>query len=199
DSLVEQDRVVVNGSRVRVGQDITDLDIDEVDGYKKLDQKAPTILLNKPMGYVCSRDGQGSQTVYDLLPETYRHLKIAGRLDKDSSGLVVLSNNGDLIQKLSHPSKGGQKIYQVELDKPLSKQAEAQVKLGVDIGDSRLSRMIITGKGRAWEVKLSEGRNRQIRRTFDKLGYTVVSLHRTQLAGYNLVEIPLAGWKILTD
>ena len=94
DKAIEEGRVLVNGSRPSTGQDVTEADEVLLDGAKLGAPKpAQTILLNKPAGYVVSRDGQGSQTVYDLLPPGLQHLKPVGRLDKYSSGLLVLTND----------------------------------------------------------------------------------------------------------
>src|SRR5690606_8683974 len=133
---------------------------------------------NKPTGYICSRRGQGSRTVYDLLPDKYRSLKTAGRLDKESSGLLILTNNGNLANQLTHPRYEKEKVYKVKLNKPLTGADKNKLLEGVklDDGPSRFIKIEQNPQG-VCEVTLSEGRNRQIRRTFDTLGYKVVYLH----------------------
>jgi 23S rRNA pseudouridine2605 synthase len=157
-----------------------------------------TILLNKPVGYLSSRRSQGGDpTVYDLLPPPLRRLKTAGRLDKDSSGLMVLSSDGDLIQSLTHPKYQKTKIYQIELDKPLEPLHQQMISdFGIDLpdGKSKLQLDCFGGKPprndrKAWRVTMHEGRNRQIRRTFAALGYTVTQLHRTNLGPYTLGDL----------
>jgi len=161
------------------------------------------LALNKPVGYVCSRKRQGDfPTIYELLPEQYQNLKTVGRLDKDSSGLILLTNDGDFAFQMTHPKFIKTKIYEVELDhalEPLHQQEIAD--FGIEIGDgvSRLGLERLDDSRKRWKVVMSEGRNRQIRRTFGALGYTVVKLHRIEFGKYQLAglkvgeftEIPL--------
>lgn len=146
--------------------------------------------LNKPVGYVCSRRAQGEfPTIYELLPEKYRDLKTVGRLDKDSSGLILLTNDGDFAFKMTHPSFTKTKIYEVELDQALEPLHQQEISdFGIEIGDgvSRLGLTRLDDSRRRWRVEMSEGRNRQIRRTFGALGYTVTKLHRTAFGPYLL-------------
>jgi 23S rRNA pseudouridine2605 synthase len=172
--------------------------------YSEEEQSAitPTILLlNKPIGYVCSRDGQGAPTIYELLPEQYHNLNIAGRLDMDSCGLVVLTDDGDLLNQLTHPSFNKTKVYQITLDKPLNKIRQNKIEQeGVDIGDDRLSKMILIQKSAdytRWQVELTEGRNRQIRRTFMALALEVIKLKRLSLGEYTLDMLEDEDFKVL--
>ena len=147
--------------------------------------------LNKPTGYVCSRKRQGDiPTVYELLPEKYRVLKTVGRLDKDSSGLILLTNDGDFAYKMTHPKFAKTKIYRVELNRdlePLHQQmiADFGVQLADGVSKLGLTRLRETDR-KGFEVEMHEGRNRQIRRTFEALGYTVQKLHRLQFGPYGL-------------
>lgn len=148
------------------------------------------LALNKPVGYVCSRKRQGeAATIYELLPEKYRTLKTVGRLDKDSSGLILLTSDGDFSFQMTHPKFVKTKVYEVELDQalqPLHQQMIAD--FGVEIGDgaSRLGLERRDETRQRWRVTMNEGRNRQIRRTFGALGYTVTKLHRTDFGRYRL-------------
>lgn len=148
------------------------------------------LALNKPVGYVCSRKRQGeAETIYALLPNEYQALKTVGRLDKDSSGLILLTNDGDFSFRMTHPKFTKAKVYEVELDKalePLHQQMIAD--FGIEIGDgvSRLGLERMDEGRKKWRVTMSEGRNRQIRRTFAALGYEVVKLHRTDFGVYRL-------------
>ncbi len=149
--------------------------------------------LNKPVGYVCSRKSQDdAPTIYELLPEQYRNLKTVGRLDKNSSGLILLTNDGDFAYQMTHPSFAKTKIYEVALDhalEPLHQQMIAE--FGIEIGDgvSKLGLEKLDNSRKHWRVTMSEGRNRQIRRTFGALGYTVEKLHRIQFGKYQLTDL----------
>lgn len=191
DAALQEGRVQVNGKAPDQGQDIVSDDVVLLDGAQlTVDSIKTTILLNKPIGYVCSRDGQGSKTVYDLLPESLHHLKPVGRLDKDSSGLLLLSNDGQLAYELTHPKFQKVKVYEVTLDQPLQPahlQMISEIGVDLDDGPSKLGLQKITkDNGRKWQVTMSEGRNRQIRRTFATLGYGIKQLHRVQFGPHTL-------------
>jgi len=192
DELIATGRVVVNREKANLGTVVNDDDIVLVDGSRIYpEQKIRVVLLHKPTGYVCSRDGQGSPTVYDLLQKGMHDLKIAGRLDKDSSGLVVLTNDGKLLQDLTHPSNDNEKLYIIGLSKHLADGDIAKFATGVDIGDERVSKLevIPMTAPMQYEVRIHEGRNRQIRRSFEALGYHVVSLHRTKLGAFSIENL----------
>lgn len=148
------------------------------------------LAMNKPEGYVCSKRRQDeSPTIYELLPEKWQDLKTVGRLDKASSGLILLTNDGDFAYQMTHPRFTKLKIYEVELDHPLSALHQQEIaEFGIEIGDgvSKLGLEKMNDNRKYWRVFMSEGRNRQIRRTFGALGYTVVKLHRVQFGPYRL-------------
>ena len=228
DAAIAAGRVSVDGQNAVQGTEVNEASQVKLDG--KVVTPRPehtTILLNKPAGYVCSRKGQGSRTIFDLLPPEYQHLQPVGRLDKDSSGLLLLTDDGDLANQLTHPRYAKTKIYEVTLDKPLQPLHQQMISdMGVRLEDG-VSRFTITKlelrdksygirkkttphPGRTsitlhdtaltpyslpvtshlYEVQMTEGRNRQIRRTFAALGYTVTSLHRTHFGPYSLVDLP---------
>lgn len=196
DSAIEGGRVLVNGSLPKLGQTVGDIDVVFLDGKQLSEPQKPiTVMLNKPVGYVASRDGQGSKTVYDLLPAEYHSLKPVGRLDKDSSGLLLLTNDGAMAHQLTHPSFGKQKLYIATLDKPLSDADRSELEYGVRVEDytSRLGLSPLSGND--WQVKMSEGKNRQIRRTFAALNYTVTKLHRTNFGDYSLDNLASGSFK----
>lgn len=145
------------------------------------------LAFNKPVGYVCSRRAQGSApTLYELLPEKYRKLKTVGRLDKDSSGLILLTNDGDFAFQMTHPSFRKQKVYEVELNQPLEPLHQQMISdYGVMLDDGP-SKFTVIKDGSHYIVVLSEGRNRQIRRTFAALGYRVTKLNRSAFGPYQL-------------
>jgi 23S rRNA pseudouridine2605 synthase len=161
--------------------------------------KQETILIkfNKPVGYVCTHSSQGRDpSVFKLLPSAFAKLKIVGRLDKDTSGLVLLTDNGDLAHQLMHPSFRKVKIYQTELSRKLVKTELNLIQTyGVDIGDQRTSKFEIEPIGQArYNLKLEEGRNRQIRRTFKALGNEVLELQRLSLGEFSLDNLKPGEW-----
>jgi 23S rRNA pseudouridine2605 synthase len=191
DTAIADGRVSVNGQRPESGYIVAPTDTVTLDGRTITPAvKTLTIMLNKPAGYVCSRDGQGSRTVYDLLPATLHHLKPVGRLDKYSSGLLLMTNDGQLAHELTHPSHQKEKIYEITLGRPLQPLHHQMINdygIQLEDGPSQLGlARIHEGDDRQWYVRMHEGRNRQIRRTFAAAGYTVISLHRTQFGPYSL-------------
>lgn len=202
DEAITQKRVKINGALATTGtmvsgEDTVLLDDIPVRGDEKLEKQV--ILLNKPVGYVCSKNGQGSKTIYDLLPPEYKNLKPAGRLDKDSSGLLLLTNDGDLLNNLTHPSKEKNKVYEIILSKPLSSDDEKNIIKGVELADglSALALKPLAKNRFEWEVTMHEGRNRQIRRTFNALKYDVISLNRTVFGEYKLDNLTKGHYKVL--
>lgn len=197
DDAVAKGRVRINNQPVVQGATVQTTDIVTLDNHTiTLPASTTTIMLNKPVGYVCSRDGQGSKTIYDLLPAEYHHLKPVGRLDKDSSGLLLLTNDGKLAHELTHPSFQKEKVYEVTLDKPLSPGDKRKIETGVKIDDyisrlrlSKLENRKMKNENCSWQVAMSMGRNRQIRRTFEALGYKVTRLHRTKFGKYEIRQI----------
>jgi pseudouridine synthase len=194
DNAIDNGRVKINGEIAKLGQTVDENDIVLLDGMSvelEKNKKTITVLLNKPVGYVCSKNGQGSKTVYDLLPDSCKQLNIAGRLDKDSSGLVVLTNDGALLNELTHPSSKKEKIYEATVDKEIEPSDRNLLLNGTDIGDERLSKFKHIKKisGNTYEIVLEEGRNRQIRRAFDALNYKVIKLHREQIGKYKLEKL----------
>lgn len=200
DRYIEEGKITVNGEVATMGQSVDGTEAITLNG-RTIDThqaESVTILLHKPRGYVCSREGQGSKTVYDLLPEKYRDFKLAGRLDKDSSGLLILSNDGDVIQRLSHPTLHKQKTYIITTRRPLSEAYLKAIQKGVDIGDERPSSFEITpykDQERRYKAVLLEGRNRQIRRTMEAVGNQVVTLHRTSMGNYFLDHLHEGSYK----
>ena len=195
DQAIAAGRVQINGQPAAVGKDVSPSDQIMLDGNPIVisDQVTTTIILNKPAGYVVSRSGQGSKTIYDLLPSEYHQLKPVGRLDKDSSGLLLLTNDGQLAYGLTHPSHQKHKIYEIALSKslqPLHRQMITDYGVMLDDGPSKFQLdRLRDGDETRWRVTMHEGRNRQIRRTFAALGYTVDKLHRTQFGRYELAAL----------
>lgn len=195
DNAVSAGRVTINDERAAMGSQVKVGDIVKLDG--KIIGTTHTytyLMLHKPEGYVCSRKRQGEYpTIYELLPEHHQKLKAVGRLDRDSSGLILLTDDGDLAHLMTHPKFQKRKIYEISLDKelePLHQQMINDYGVVLDDGPSKLllERLTDTDR-RSWRVTMSEGRNRQIRRTFASLGYTVIRLHRTTFGPYSIGEL----------
>lgn len=191
DEFVLRGRVTVNGKTAVNGMQVSPSDAVFLDD-EPLSKTTELIyvMLNKPIGYVCSRRAQGdNQTIYDLLPTEHHSLKSVGRLDRDSSGLILMTNDGGFAHQMTHPSFSKVKIYNVTLDKtlePLHQQMIGDIGINLDDGKSKLGLECMSDDRKEWRITMSEGRNRQIRRTFSALGYTVSKLHRTNFGPYTL-------------
>lgn len=191
DDAIRQGRVLLNSNTAALGDEVITSDKVTLDGHEIVPAANMTIMLNKPRGYVTSREGQGAKTIYDLLPAEYHSLKPVGRLDKDSSGLILLTNDGELANQLTHPKYLKTKTYEIELDKPLEPLHQQIITdHGIDLedGKSKLGLQKLDSD-LSWQVTMSEGRNRQIRRTFEALGYRVTKLHRISFGPYRLSQL----------
>jgi 23S rRNA pseudouridine2605 synthase len=201
DELIDRGEVTVNGLAPQQGQAVTTTDVVRL-GTRVIEAPVitTTILFNKPVGYVVSREGQGSQTIYDILPPEYSKLKPIGRLDKYSSGILLLTNDGNLANELTHPSRQKAKIYEVTIDRPLEplhRQMISDHGIQLDDGPSKLQlERLKEGNDTAWRVTMHEGRNRQIRRTFNALGYRVKTLHRTHFGPYDLQNLGTGHYRL---
>jgi len=192
DKVISSNQVTINGLPAKLIDHVTAND--EVTLKKRrlfLPLSNTTLIINKPVGYVCSRNGQGSKTVYDLLPQEYQSLKPVGRLDKDSSGLLLMTDDGQLAHELTHPKFNKQKLYEVSLALMLKEEDRKKLIAGIELEDgiSKLGLRPMDRTDKNWQISISEGRNRQIRRTFSALGYTVKKLHRTQFGDYKLDDL----------
>lgn len=200
DDLIANGKVFVNDKPAVLGE--------KIDNNAKVcynDKIVPVsvdyfyLLLNKPVGYICSRRQQGENpTLYDLLPEKYKALKTVGRLDKDSSGLILLTNDGDFAFSMTHPKFYKTKVYIIKLNKCLEPLHQQMISdYGIEIGDgvSKLGLTRLNDARTEFEVTMSEGRNRQIRRTFSALGYVVIKLHRIEFGRFKLGELKPGEFK----
>jgi 23S rRNA pseudouridine2605 synthase len=206
----EADDLIAKKS-VRIGETLAELgsrveDDQEIFVEGKLVKRRDSytyLAFHKPVGYVCSRKQQGdAETIYALLPEKYHELKPVGRLDKDSSGILLLTNDGDLAHQMTHPSFHKQKTYEICLDKPLEplhQQMISDYGVQLDDGPSKLILERLNDSDRLrWRVLMHEGRNRQIRRTFAALGYTVTELHRTIFGPYRSDNLAPGEFELVT-
>lgn len=191
DELIAKGKVTINGRQAIIGSRVTEGDKVAADGKPiSSDTALRYIMLHKPVGYVCSRRAQGDNpTIYSLLPTELHSLKPVGRLDKDSSGLILLTNDGDFALQMTHPRYHKVKRYEVTLDRtlePLHQQMINDFGVELEDGKSKLTLGKLSDDHKNWMVIMSEGRNRQIRRTFAALGYTVIRLHRIDFGNYTL-------------
>jgi len=204
DELIEQGSVQINGKPAPLGARVKESDVVEVNGKPvATGTQLRYILFNKPVGYVCSRRAQGdAPTVYSLLPADMHALKPVGRLDKDSSGLIILTNDGDFAYQMTHPKFKKTKIYKIRLNRdlePLHQQMISDYGVVLSDGPSKFMIERLSDKNRAeWQVTMSEGRNRQIRRTFAALGYEVKKLHRVQFGSFSLGALARGSYTEVT-
>jgi len=212
EALIARGEVWVNGERARTGQKVTPgADKVTVAGrvVSALAQPRITLAVNKPRGLVCSNDDpHNPDTVFALLPREYRRHRFfcAGRLDKDSEGLVILTTDGDLAHRLMHPSSGVVKRYFVALREPFPAARLPKLARGVACEGERLSveraALVNPGAGgssRDLDVHMHHGRKREIRLLFSALGYEVVRLRRYQIGAVRLKGIPLRGARHLAS
>jgi 23S rRNA pseudouridine2605 synthase len=194
DILIAEGKVLINDKPAEIGNRVNKGDKVTLRGKEVARKELIYVAFNKPVGYVCSRKRQGeTPTMYELLPSELQELKSVGRLDKNSSGIILLTNDGDFAYQMTHPKFIKTKLYEVELDRdlePLHQQMIADFGVQLPDGKSQLGLTRLRDDSRrGWQVQMSEGRNRQIRRTFDALGYRVIRLHRTNFGPYALGDL----------
>jgi 23S rRNA pseudouridine2605 synthase len=205
DNLIAASRVTINGDTAVLGARMQAGDIVTIDDKPiKSDTAFVYLAFNKPTGYVCSRRQQGdTPTIYSILPEEYHTLKPVGRLDRESSGIILLTNDGDFAFQMTHPKFAKTKLYNVELShdlEPLHQQMISDYGIELEDGTSSFGLERLNDKDRKnWIVTMKEGRNRQIRRTFGSLGYSVEKLHRTNFGNYALGDIKPGKFEIVDN
>ncbi len=206
DQLIEEGKVKVNGKVVRDFNCLVNPALDKlvVSGKSVFAQKKIYIVLYKPKGIVTTRsDEKGRKTVMDLLPSSLAHLKPVGRLDRDSEGLLILTNDGDLAFKISHPSKAIWKKYLVHALGKIDEKNIAMLQSGVELDDgktlpARVSDIIIKGDRTIFQIAIQEGRNRQIRRMCSQLGHPVIRLVRVAIGRLQLKPMGPGEWRYLS-
>ncbi len=200
--LVLEGRVAINGKLIKdLATNVGDEDQVAVDGKPARPETGIVIALNKPRGYICSRsDEKDRMTIYALLPKPLQTLHHVGRLDKDSEGLLLLTNRGDLSHHLIHPSKGAEKEYEVIVDKPLDQAVMARLVKGMitEEGYAKSERAWMDSEYRC-HVVLKQGLKRQIRLMFYQLGFEVVRLVRVRIGWLELKGLQRGGWKQLSS
>jgi 23S rRNA pseudouridine2605 synthase len=199
DELIKAGRVSVNGRPGELNTFVESRDVVEVDGERVAKQALAYVLLNKPAGVVTTAsDPQGRPTVVALVGHKTRVVPV-GRLDVDTTGALLLTNDGPLAHRLAHPSYGVEKVYEVETWKPIGDAALAALAAGVELEDGPTSpaRVRRTGPG-SFELVLHEGRNRQVRRMVEAVGGRVRRLHRSVYAGLPVDGLEPGEWRELT-
>lgn len=203
DALIEKGSVAINGQKAALGARVEEGQEVSINGKLISKRNAYTYLaFNKPKGYVSSRKQQGDNpTLYSLLPKEFHNLKPVGRLDKDSSGLLLLTDDGDFAYQMTHPKFYKVKTYEISLDKPLEplhQQMISDFGVQLDDGPSKLNLERRSDDRKSWTVTMHEGRNRQIRRTFAALGYEVIYLHRTTFGAYSLDGLKQGAYTVVS-
>jgi 23S rRNA pseudouridine2605 synthase len=192
DELIQSGRVEVNGSPcINMGTRIGPQDHVRVDGKRVSPNALTVIAFHKPRGYVCTREDElGRETIYELLPPSLHSLHHVGRLDRDSEGLLILTNDGDLSQKLMHPSKSMEKEYLVTSNQAFENQHLDQFLEGIYTEGGKLrAKSIERLSARRIKIVLDHGAKRQIRVMFEALGYQVTKLLRVRIGSLWLGDL----------
>ena len=206
DELIGQGKVKVNGKVVEeLGTKVKEGDKVEYKGKVLQQEKLQYVLLNKPKDVITTMDDpEGRKTVRDITRKACNErIMPVGRLDRNTTGLLLLTNDGHLADKLTHPSTGVRKIYEVHLDKPVTKTDLIQITEGVELEDG-----FIKADAVAWVVpekdksivgiEIHSGKNRIVRRIFEHMGYDVKKLDRTQIASLTKKDLPRGRWRFLS-
>lgn len=201
DKLIEQGRVTINGKVPEMGTKIIEGDVVKVDGrlVSPPKEKPVYILLNKPVGIVCTTDQKREKNnIVDFVKHPKRIFPV-GRLDKESEGLIILTNDGDIVNKILRARNHHEKEYVVMVDKPITPEFLHQMRSGVPILDTVTRPCDVKQIGpKRINIILTQGLNRQIRRMCEHLGYEVVKLKRVRIM--NLVlDVPIGQWRDLTE
>jgi 23S rRNA pseudouridine2605 synthase len=200
DDLIKAGRVTVNGEPGQLNTFVERRDRVEVDGELVSAQRLAYVLLHKPPGTVTTaRDPQGRPTVVELVDVPERVVPV-GRLDADTTGALLLTNDGPLAHRLAHPRYGVEKVYEADVEGQPGEEALRHLAEGVELDDGRTA----PAKARLLapstiELTLHEGRKHQVKRMCEAVGHPVRRLHRSRYAGLDLVELPRGSWRELTE
>ena len=198
DELIKSGRVTVNGEPGELNTVVGARDRVEVDGREVARQPLRYVLLHKPAGVLTTaHDPRGRPTVVELVPDEPRVVPV-GRLDADTTGALLLTNDGELAHRLAHPRYGVEKTYAADVEGDLDEAALRQLKEGIELDDGRTapSRARRLGPGRV-ELVLHEGRKHQVKRMLAAVGHPVTRLHRSEYAGLTLEGLEPAEWREL--
>lgn len=200
DRLIEEGRVLIDGRRGVLGDRVSDGMHVAIDGIPLSDAgKRVYLLLNKPAGIVCTADPREPMNVVDYLRYPVRIFPV-GRLDKDSEGLLLMTNDGEIVNRLLRAAGGHEKEYEVEVDRPLTRDFLEGMAAGVPILDTVTlpCRVRRTGE-KSFNIIIVQGLNRQIRRMCEYFGYRVRSLRRIRIMNLRLGAMKPGQWRMLTD
>jgi 23S rRNA pseudouridine2605 synthase len=207
DLLISSGQVTVNGHVVtELGTKVQPTDTVLYKGEKLKTEKKVYVLLNKPKDYITTAtDPQGRRTVMDLVKNAGNHrLFPVGRLDRNTTGLLLMTNDGELTKKLTHPKHGVRKLYNVLLDRPLTKNDMEKIKQGVELDGETIVPDELAYSGQDGNktnigIELHSGQNRVVRRIFETFDYKVLKLDRITFAGLTKKDLPRGHWRYLTD
>ncbi|MGY2130783.1 pseudouridine synthase [Hymenobacter sp. HD11105] len=205
DALIAAGEIRVNGEVVtEMGYQVQPTDTVQYGKTNLKREKEVYVLLNKPKDFITTTDDpEGRKTVMDLVATASKErIFPVGRLDRNTTGLLLFTNDGEVAQKLTHPSHKNKKIYQVELNQPLTEDHLRQIAEGLELEDGKAEVddvAVVAGNAHFVGVELHIGRNRIVRRIFEHLGYEVVSLDRVQYAGLTKKDLPRGKWRYLNE
>jgi 23S rRNA pseudouridine2605 synthase len=203
EALIDEGRVKVNGKIVTTqGVKINPINTKvEVDNELISSTKTKTYLaFNKPVGILSTMsDPEGRPSLQDFFGSWPDRLFHVGRLDKESEGLIILTNDGQWAHESTHPSFGVEKTYLVQTEEPISRSAFQNLMEGVELEDGLAKPISVARRGAMIEVVIHEGRNQIVRRMFDALGYPVERLIRTAIGSIKLGELPTGKWRSLNS
>ena len=205
DDLIKSGCVTVNGKVIsELGYTVKATDEVNYSGARLKTEKNVYLLLNKPKDYITTAaDERGRKTVMELITGACKErIYPVGRLDRNTTGLLLFTNDGDMTKKLTHPKHEVEKLYHVELDKNLKQDDFEKIREGVELEDGFIQpdELSYTGETkREVGIKIHSGRNRIVRRLFEHMGYDVLRLDRVMFAGLTKKNIPRAKWRFLTD
>ena len=200
DKLIEKKRVTINGNLAGIGDKVTSQDEIRIDG-KLLNKKDRRIYiaLNKPVGITCTTESKIKGNIVDFVNYPKRIFPI-GRLDKDSEGLIFLTNDGDIVNKILRAGNNHEKEYIVTVDKPISNEFLKGMSSGVKILDTITNPCKVTKESsHVFRIILTQGLNRQIRRMCEAFGYNVLKLKRIRIMNVKLKDLPIGKWRYLTE
>jgi len=191
--MIRQDRILVNGKAISKSDIKIDNEKDKItiDGTEIKVKKHVYLMLNKPKGYISATEDRSMQTVLDLVPEEYLHRNLfpAGRLDKDTTGLMLITDDGEFAHNILSPKKHIKKLYNVTLDTPMRKEMVDGFKNGIKLNDGECKSAILEITGTyTGLVTLTEGRYHQIKRMFGCYGAKVIELHRIGMGNFILPD-----------
>ena len=200
DKYIEQGRVTVNGNMPEMGVKVADTDTVLIDGNPlRAKPKRVYIAYNKPVGITCTTESKIQSNIVKAVNYPTRIFPI-GRLDRPSEGLIFLTNEGDIVNKILRAGNNHEKEYVVTVDKPLNRQFVTKMANGIPILDTVTKKCKVTQTApQEFKIVLTQGLNRQIRRMCEYLGYEVVTLKRTRIMNVTLKGLKVGQWRHLTD